>query len=60
MVRLDDELVDDLLEDYHNKEEEKKKQKENSTFLQHDEHGMTDEELKNFMNATKLKTIEFL
>ena len=32
-----------------------------STFLAHDEHvGMNEEELRNFMNCTRLKTVEFI
>ena len=61
MVCINDELVDDLLEDFKQKQEQKKREKEMQTFLQHDEHhGMSEEELRNFMNATRLKTIEFL
>ena len=61
MVRINDELVDDLLEDFHKKEEEKKRSREMSTFLAHDEHvGMNEEELRNFMNCTRLKTVEFI
>ena len=59
MVRLNDELVDDLREDFLKKQEEKKKNKD--TFLQNDEHiGMSEEELRNFMSATRLKTIEYI
>ena len=61
MVRINDKLVEKLLEDFHNREAEKKKNREQQTFLQHDEHaGMSEEEIRNFMNATRLKTIEFL
>ena len=61
MVRINDELVDDLLEDFQKTQEAKKKEREISTFLVHDEHsGMNEDELRNFMNATKLKTVEFI
>lgn len=33
MVRINDELVDDLLEDFQRKEEEKKRKKEADSFL---------------------------
>jgi len=61
MVRINDELVDDLLEDFQKKQEIKKIERDSSTFLAHDEHhGMNEEELRNFMGATKLKTVEFI
>mgnify|MGYP000978732766 CR=1 FL=1 len=61
MVRINDELVDDLLEDFKSKEEEKKRKLAQDSFLQNNEHqGMNDDELRNFMSATRLKTIEYI
>ena len=61
MVRINDELVDDLIEEFKKKEEERKREREQSNFLAHDEHhGMNEEELRNFLGATKLKTVEFI
>ena len=60
MIHINDELVDDLLEDFNRRQEEKKKVKEASK-LNHDEHsGMTEDELRHFMKVTRLKTIEFI
>ena len=38
MVRINDKLVEKLLEDFHNREAEKRKHKEQQNFLNHDEH----------------------
>ena len=60
-VRVDDEVVEELLETWKDSEDKKKMEKESTSFLSHDEHHlMTEEEVKNFMKATKLKTVEFI
>ena len=57
MVQINDELVENLKEDWLRRDEEKKKQQ----LLFNDEHvGMNEDEIKNFMKATRLKTIEFI
>lgn len=57
MVQINDELVENLKEDWQRRDEEKKKQQ----LLFNDEHvGMNEEELRTFMNATRLKTIDFV
>lgn len=57
MVRIDDEVVENLKEGWEKRNEILKQKK----LLYNDEHdGMNDEELKTFMNATRLKTIEFV
>ena len=60
MIHINDELVEDLLEDFNRRQEEKKKVNAASK-LNHDEHsGMTEDELRHFMKVTRLKTIEFI
>ena len=58
MVKINDELVEELLEDHNRREEEKKQQQ---AFLFNNEHvGMDDEELRKFLLATRLKTVEYI
>ena len=57
MVQINDELVENLKEDWQRRDLEKKK----TQLLFNDEHvGMNEEELRSFLNATRLKTIEFI
>ena len=61
MVRIDDEKVEGLYEEHKKEEARIAEEKKNETFLANDEHNaMSEQDLANFINITKLKTIEFL
>ena len=61
MVRIDDEKVEILHEEYNMREAIEKEERKNQTFLANDEHNnMTEQEMESFMTITRLKTVEFL
>ena len=61
MVKINDDKVDELHEEWKVQEQIKAEEQKNATFLANDEHhNMTEQEKDSFMSLTRLKTIEFL
>ena len=61
MVKINDDRVNELYEDWKRKEQIKAEEEKNATFLANDEHlNMTEQEKDSFLEVTRFKTIEFL
>ena len=61
MVKINDDGVNELYEDWKRKEQIKAEEEKNATFLANDEHlNMTEQEKDSFLEVTRFKTIEFL
>ena len=61
MVKINDDKVNELYEDWKRKEQIKAEEEKNATFLANDEHlNMTEQEKDSFLEVTRFKTIEFL
>ena len=61
MVKINDDKVNELYEEWKRKEQIKAEEEKNATFLANDEHlNMTEQEKDSFLEVTRFKTIEFL
>ena len=61
MVKINDDRVNELYEEWKRKEQIKAEEEKNATFLANDEHlNMTEQEKDSFLEVTRFKTIEFL